>query len=78
MDQTEINKDTQNVELEPIEQNDSGTNQTNHDKIPEEAQPETAPITDNAVSATSKPEDNRAAEDDGGEVVEDNEDTVIY
>ncbi|KAL4871154.1 hypothetical protein BDV12DRAFT_38340 [Aspergillus spectabilis] len=77
-EQPQLNKDAQNAEPEPIEQNDSGKNETNHDKIPEEAQTETAPITDNAVSATSNPEDHRAAEDDGGEVVEDNEDTVIY
>ncbi|KAL4903265.1 hypothetical protein BDW74DRAFT_53809 [Aspergillus multicolor] len=61
----------------PEEQKDSVTAETNHEKEPEETKPDSAPA--EAVPATShQEEDHRGAEDDGGEVVEDNEDTVIY
>ncbi|KAL2864462.1 pinin family protein [Aspergillus lucknowensis] len=52
---------------------------TNHDNGPEETNPKSPPVPSNEVSVGSNQEDDhRGAEDDGGEVVEDNEDTVIY
>ncbi|KAL2829153.1 hypothetical protein BDW59DRAFT_142210 [Aspergillus cavernicola] len=71
-------KDTQEAQSTD-QQADMVTAETNHNKEPEEAKPESASVANNEVSASSNQEDvHRAAEDDGGEVVEDNEDTVIY
>ncbi|KAL4883461.1 pinin/SDK/memA/ protein conserved region-domain-containing protein [Aspergillus karnatakaensis] len=75
LEQSEPQKDGENEA--PKEQVDQETNETIHEKGSEQPQPEAAPIADTSIS-TSTHEDHRAAEDDGGEVVEDNEDTVIY
>ncbi|KAI9375626.1 pinin/SDK/memA/ protein conserved region-domain-containing protein [Aspergillus egyptiacus] len=61
------------------QQADTVTQESNHDKDHSEIQPENAPVTNEEVAGNSNQDDvHRGAEDDGGEVVEDNEDTVIY
>ncbi|KAF7117986.1 hypothetical protein CNMCM5793_007355 [Aspergillus hiratsukae] len=61
------------------ESSDKGKAETSQDQNVEAAQPETAPVNDVPVSVNQNDsDDHRAADDDGGEVVEDNEDTVIY
>ncbi|RHZ73847.1 hypothetical protein CDV55_107641 [Aspergillus turcosus] len=58
---------------------DKGNAETSQDQNIEAALPETAPVNDVPVSVNqTDSDDHRAADDDGGEVVEDNEDTVIY
>lgn len=58
---------------------DKGNAETSQDQNIEAALPETAPVNDVPVSVNQNDsDDHRAADDDGGEVVEDNEDTVIY
>ena len=58
---------------------DTGTESTNHEKPAEVVGTETtATANDNSIAADEQADVNRAADDDGGEVVEDNEDTVIY
>lgn len=63
---------------QPKEQRDAVTTGTNHEKASEDAKPESLPIPSEDVPTTSNQDVHRGAEDDGGEVVEDNEDTVIY
>ncbi|KAL2819244.1 pinin/SDK/memA/ protein conserved region-domain-containing protein [Aspergillus granulosus] len=71
------NEDAQGTSTEQTA--DSGTNDTNNAKESEETKPESPPTLNNEVLASSnQEEDHRGAEDDGGEVMEDNEDTVIY
>ncbi|KAL4780161.1 pinin/SDK/memA/ protein conserved region-domain-containing protein [Aspergillus varians] len=79
-EQPESDKDAQGVQgNQSGAQQDTVATENNHDKGPEEAKPESPSIPSNAVPASSSQEDvHRGAEDDGGEVVEDNEDTVIY
>ncbi|CEL08800.1 hypothetical protein ASPCAL11945 [Aspergillus calidoustus] len=57
---------------------DAGANGTNRDKDSKETKPESPPAPNNEVPVRSTHEDDHRAEDDGGEVMEDNEDTVIY
>jgi hypothetical protein len=57
---------------------DAGANGTNHDKDSKETKPESPSAPNNEVPVRSTQEDDHRAEDDGGEVMEDNEDTVIY
>ncbi|KAL3473980.1 pinin/SDK/memA/ protein conserved region-domain-containing protein [Aspergillus californicus] len=61
------------------QQADESTAETHHDKDPQETIFQSAPVANEEVSADSNQDYvHRTAEDDGGEVVEDNEDTVIY
>lgn len=56
-----------------------GAEDTNHEKPSEVAKTDTASTTNDTNAAVDDQADiHRAAEDDGGEVVEDKEDTVIY
>ncbi|KAL3496237.1 pinin/SDK/memA/ protein conserved region-domain-containing protein [Aspergillus germanicus] len=57
---------------------DAGANGTKHDKDSEETKPESPSAPNNEAPVRSTQEDDHRAEDDGGEVMEDNEDTVIY
>ncbi|KAJ0419835.1 pinin/SDK/memA/ protein conserved region-domain-containing protein [Aspergillus carlsbadensis] len=57
---------------------DAGANETNHDKVFNETNPESLPAPNNKAPVRPTQEDDHRAEDDGGEVMEDNEDTVIY
>ncbi|KAL3467740.1 pinin/SDK/memA/ protein conserved region-domain-containing protein [Aspergillus heterothallicus] len=58
---------------------DAAANDTNHAKDVKQAQPDSPQASSNEELVSSNQEDDhRGAEDDGGEVMEDNEDTVIY
>ncbi|KAL4976839.1 pinin/SDK/memA/ protein conserved region-domain-containing protein [Aspergillus desertorum] len=59
------------------DQKETVTAEPNHEKEPEAAKPD-GPSTEAVSAGLHQEEDHRAADDDGGEVVEDNEDTVIY
>jgi hypothetical protein len=59
------------------ESSDKGNAETNQDHNIEAALPETVNDVPVSVNHTDS-DDHQAADDDGGEVVEDNEDTVIY
>ncbi|KKK13504.1 hypothetical protein P175DRAFT_0512392 [Aspergillus ochraceoroseus IBT 24754] len=77
-EQASTSKDTQNAQsTEP--ETDPARAETNHDKDPSIVKTESTPAIHNDIPLNHDQADvHRGAEDDGGEVVEDNEDTVIY
>ncbi|KAL4988360.1 pinin/SDK/memA/ protein conserved region-domain-containing protein [Aspergillus falconensis] len=74
-EQPELSQNAQNDQAQ--EQKESVAAEPNHEKEPDEAKPD-GPSAEATSAGSHQQEDHRGAEDDGGEVVEDNEDTVIY
>lgn len=72
-------KSDENAQDEQSKENkDAVTTETSHEKGTEGTKPESPPLPSDDVPTTTNQDVHRGAEDDGGEVVEDNEDTVIY
>ncbi|KAL2851599.1 pinin/SDK/memA/ protein conserved region-domain-containing protein [Aspergillus pseudoustus] len=72
-------EDIQETSTTQTADTDAAANDTNHEKVSKETMHGSPPATNNdGLASSTQEDDHRGAEDDVGEVMEDNEDTVIY